>query len=181
MRIPKDVWITAGVMVGMGVLFVTLVWWPARQQAQRNQARIKGAAERVSQVSTNEAELLRLTQEVEDLEALLARDEHIVPDAPELPSLLRGLTESVRDRNVVDQNLSAGNFERYADYAVVPVSINFRASFLEAAGVIESLEKQRRLTSLKRTVLGVEGPNDTAVAAQLELAAYYTTDPEVMR
>lgn len=180
MRFPKDVWITLIVLVSMVSLFVTLVWWPSHQKINQHEARIQGAAERFAQVSASEAELLRLQQDVADLQELLAADEHVVPDTPQLSFLLRGLTESVRDQGVEDQELNAQEFERFADYSVIPASVRFSSSFLEAAGVIEAVETQRRLTALNRTTLRSRaGRPGQGVSSELELVAYYTTDTEV--
>ncbi len=178
--IPKDVWVTAGVIVAMFSMYAGLVWWPAHRQRNLYETRAGGAMTRLTGISASEAELARLTQDVADLQVLLDADEHVVPGSPQLSSLLRSLTESVQDQGVVDQELRAQDFQRFKDYSVVPATLEFVAGFGESVNVLKAIEQHRRLTAVHRTSIRQERGlrSGGGLSASVQLSAFYTDDQE---
>ncbi len=179
-KVPADVWVTAAVVVGVLAGFFGLVWYPAHRQHTQFESRASGAVTRLSDIGVSEAELARLQEEVAALRTQIGNDPHVVPESPQLSSLLRSLTESARSQGVQDQELTTRDFQRFADFAVIPTNLEFEAGFASALAVVEAIENHRRLTGVERTEL--RGDNDAigrrGLQTRLELAAYFTGDGE---
>ncbi|MEM9753502.1 MAG: hypothetical protein AAF916_08965 [Planctomycetota bacterium] len=179
---PKDVLVTLAVVVGLGLLFVGAVWWPNSRSKADHQRRADEATQRLANITASEAQRLQLEQAVRDLEDGIETDEHYIPNAPQLSDMLRGLTESARASGVWEQELATDEFKRYAEFSVIPASLNFESGFASAIGVLESIEKQRRLTAVKRTALDRvrtnddEPPGQSRVSLELELVSFYAAE-----
>ncbi len=182
---PKDVLVTAGVIVGVALLFVGLVWWPNHRAKGTHERRAADAAQRLANIDASEAQRIQLEQQVRDLESGLETDQHFVPTSPQLSAMLRGLTDSARTSGVWEQELTADEFKRYADFSVIPASLRFDAGFASAMGVLEAIEKQRRLTAVQHTRLAyIPARTDQGSAGQsrvkmeIELVSFFARDQE---
>ncbi|MEM8783524.1 MAG: hypothetical protein AAGE65_11805 [Planctomycetota bacterium] len=180
---PKDVAVTAGTIAGLAVLFVGLVWWPNHRAKVSHEGRAAEATQRLANIDASEAQRIQLEQTVRDLESGLETDEHYVPTSPQLSAMLRGLTESARASGVWEQELTADEFKRYADFSVIPASLRFESSFGSALGVLESIEKQRRLTAVRRTEIdharASENDDGTSrVSLEMELVSFFAREQE---
>ncbi|MEM7577645.1 MAG: hypothetical protein AAF328_09230 [Planctomycetota bacterium] len=180
---PKDLLMASGVMAGLVLLFVGLVWYPNHRAKASNLSRAADATERLASIDASEAQRMQLEQTVRDLESGLETDEHYVPTSPQLSLMLRGLTESARESGVWEQELTADEFKRYADFSVIPASLEFESSFGSAIGVLESIEKQRRLTAVQRTELDHSRSTDdqagqSRVNLEVELVSFFAREQE---
>ncbi|MEM1027097.1 MAG: hypothetical protein AAGJ38_03350 [Planctomycetota bacterium] len=180
---PNDLIVTASVIAGLFLLFVGVVWYPNYRAKSSNISRAAEATERLANIDASEAQRLQLEQTVRDLESGLETDEHYVPTSPQLSMMLRGLTESARESGVWEQELTADEFKRYADFSVIPASLEFESGFGSAIGVLESIEKQRRLTAVQRTELeharGTEEHiGESRVNLELELVSFFSREQE---
>ncbi|MEM1098928.1 MAG: hypothetical protein AAGH92_09075 [Planctomycetota bacterium] len=182
---PNDVYITTGVIAGFVLLFVGVVWFPNHRAKASNLQRASDATERLATIDASEAQRLQLEQTVRDLESGLETDEHYVPTSPQLSLMLRGLTESARASGVWEQELNADEFKRYADFSVIPASLDFQSSFGAAIGVLEAIEKQRRLTAVQRTEIdyarNAGQTGGSSVNFEVELVSFFSREQEEPR
>ncbi|MEM1097690.1 MAG: hypothetical protein AAGH92_02760, partial [Planctomycetota bacterium] len=97
----------------------------------------------------------------------------------------RGLTESARASGVWEQELNADEFKRYADFSVIPASLDFQSSFGAAIGVLEAIEKQRRLTAVQRTEIdyarNADQTGGSSVNFEVELVSFFSREQEEPR
>lgn len=184
-RIPKDVWITAGVLVAVTACFGAFVLYPAYRERQTNTARLEGAKARLAEVNASQVELDQLSVEVAELRELAAADEYFVPEEPELSPLLRGWTESIRKQGIQDQELVTQDFKQFAEYSVIPVSLEFESGFAQVRAALEAIETHRRLTAVEHMELRVrsngrsdEAETDPLVEASLSMNTYFTEPQE---
>jgi hypothetical protein len=181
---PRDILVASTAVAALVLLFVGLVWYPNHRARIVHAQRADDATQRLASITASEAQRLQLEQAVRDLESGLEADEHFVPTSPQLSAMLRGLTDAARASGVWEQELNTDEVERYADFSLIPASLKFEAGFASAIGVLEAIEKQRRLTAIQSTRIAhvrQQEPDPEAmsrVRLDLDLVSFFSQKTE---
>jgi len=174
MRIDKDqlkVFIVLALVVGG---FAVGIWMPARQQRRVLQDRIDQAEQKLRQARESPS-LKKWNKTVASLEQQLASSRQRVPPRNELATVLRGLSEVLSKRNVMDQSVSTAPAQRFGSFGVTPITVKFRGSFPDAHAVVQRIEQMPRLIQVDRfEVDRGEVTESGPVRVYLELSAFFS-------
>ena len=178
-RITKDVWVTVASLAAVVTVFGGLLWYPTLKERMQYASRQQGAESRLAEINATQAELDRLSVEVAQLRERVAADDFYVPGRPELSPMLRGWTESVERQGIRGQELVTSEFERYAEYSMIPASLDFSAGFDSLFEALRAIETHPRLTAVQSLELRAEpadnaGFDEPVVEVSLELNTYFT-------
>ena len=174
MRIESDVIKTTGVLAGAALLFVLIAWLPSRLEAGGLQRRLAAAKTELAQGQEAQQQLAVLRQEVINLENQVNSYDRQVPDDLQMAELMRQISSALHQHDASDLSARNGEEFRGAQYNIVPLTLQFRASFVDLYLFLEQLESMRRLVRVDK--LDLDGDRDDPAAkldVQLQLSAFY--------
>lgn len=161
------------------LLMVGIMWYPSHAQRQTLRKHIE-TYEVALGLSGGGADLRQLAQQVDRLEEQVQQQTGYVPDSAQAGEVYQGIAAAFRGFEVRDREISTRNAAEYAEYGVMPVSVEFQAGFDEAFGVIRELESARRMMRLDRVEIesGRRDAESQSLSVQIELSAFFSLPPE---
>jgi Tfp pilus assembly protein PilO len=173
MRLERDQW-QAGAFLGAVVLvFVVGHAYPRQREEVQLRARIEKAQQALGFDRKSAQSLVQLASEVEQLQRTVDSVDRLVPETPELATLLRAVGEALKSQGVRDEEIVAQPVVRGKQYSVIPLSLTFRGGFPQAFAAIKHVEDLKRLIRVHRVELlrgnqGLSAPLDV----RIELCAF---------
>lgn len=156
------------------VIFGAGLWWPAHAERTDLQSRIDHAQRELDRDLADAEHLPELHQRVEELREALSGAHRYVPREDELDQLLRDLTQAMQTYAVADADLTTRETRRFAEYSLVPMTLEFRSSFPAAFGVIEQIETMSRLVRIDRMEIEPAQRDELSpVHVRLELSTFF--------
>ncbi len=159
----------------LAVLFVAFgmgLWWPAHNERQELQQRIDAARLKLDRNYAGASELPMLHRRVMQLGKTLEGAQRYVPQKDELDHLLRDLTTAMQTHHVKNAELVTSETKAFAGYSLVPMALQFEASFPQVFGVLDRVESMSRLVRIDE--LEVE-PKDKAEGSPLTVKIKLST------
>jgi Tfp pilus assembly protein PilO len=145
MRIERDQVKTLIVFAILLVGFSVGLWLPARAERARLQERIDSARDTLGMDLAQSKGLVKLHQVVTELRQTCNGAQQYVPQEDEMADVLRGLTESLVEMGVREQEVTTREVKHFAHYSVIPLELNFHSSFPMAYEVLRQIESRPRL------------------------------------
>lgn len=175
MRIEKDQMLTVGIVLALGVLFAFAVWMPASQQDRKLEQRIDAAKDELGMTAVAKDEFVRLNDRVSQLRRVVRGAQRYVPANDEIAEVVRGINMALRTHDVTEQEMIARQAKRYADFAEIPLSVEFESSFPVVFGALEQIESMPRLIRVDRLSL-MSFPDEPArpLEVQMQMSTFYT-------
>lgn len=176
MQIEKDQILTLAAVAILAGVFVFAIWMPGRQRSDQLDRRIDKARVELGMTPVARQELLALHSEVNRLQSVINGAQQYVPVDDEIAAVVRGINESLRIHGVTEQEMITRQSEYYADYAAIPVTIEFRSSFPAVFGTLRQIEQMPRLIRVDR--LTVQGDADNParpLEVQVQLSTFYSS------
>lgn len=145
MHIEKDqvkALAAAGVLL---VVFVAAVLLPLRHQRGKYQQRIADAEQALG-IDLREARgVSKLNDEVVELRQVVEGAQQYVPQSDELADVLRGLSEALTSHGIIEREMQTKPTTHHHAYSVIPIQLQFHASYPAVHGVLQQIERMRRL------------------------------------
>jgi Tfp pilus assembly protein PilO len=164
-------------LLGLLALFAGGVLLPYGIKDARLRERIEAARADLGIGEVDNAGLVRLYGEVEDLREQVGGRGQYVPNEDEISLVLQDLTLLINAPGVTGQEIITNKTKMFLDYNILPVKMQFSAPFATAYDLV------RRIESLSRVVrvdgLELEAQDDypfRPLVVSLELSAFYASD-----
>ncbi|MCC6682729.1 MAG: type 4a pilus biogenesis protein PilO [Phycisphaeraceae bacterium] len=145
MRIEKDqkrAMLTAGIML---TVFTAALLVPLRFQRASYQHRIDDARQALGIDLADTKGLAKLNSEVAGLRQVINGAQQYVPDQDEMADVMRGLSEALDAFGVTERQVQTQTTQHYQKYSVMPITLQYRASFPSVFGVLRRIEQMQRL------------------------------------
>ncbi len=174
MSIERDVLKTAAVLLAMVTLFVLIVWLPSRLQAEHLVTRIADAEAELHAGDAARKKRPALESRVAELRQQVNATAKFVPADADLAELMRDLYSTLQQHAARDINTQHGDEVRGARYYTVPITIRFRATFVDTFLIIERIESMHRLIRIdKLDVLGNRDNPQELLDVTVRISAFY--------
>jgi Tfp pilus assembly protein PilO len=172
MWIDRDEWKVLAALAVIVVAFAIGIWLPARSERAGLHERIEHAENQLAKARAS-PDLSTWHEAVSTLRRELQGAQRRVPQDDELSRVLRGITNALNERGVRRQEVVTQEIERLDAYNVIPITVNFQGSFMDAYHVMERVEQMPRLIQVEQ--LHVKKPNDgaEALAVHMELSTFF--------
>lgn len=169
MRIEKDQVRTLSAAGIMLAIFAAAVLAPLHVQRANYQHRID-AAKRALGIDLVETKgLAKLNSDVASLRQVINGAQQYVPEQDEMADVMRGLSEALDSFGVTERQVQTQTTQHYQKYSVMPISLQYRASFPAVFGVLRRIEQMQRLIRVDELVVRQES-NDDLEPLQIKLS-----------
>ena len=146
--------------LGLVVLVAAMAWlfiYPGYREAAAFRREVTNLKNKIAGLSTQNNQVVKLAERVEEARARVGSDCKIIPESPEIAELIRKLSLPVDGASVVDQTFTAGSPDEIpvGDKATVksmPLKVEMNATFDSIFALLRSAESVNRLvrvTSVK--------------------------------
>lgn len=173
---------TAGLLAaGVGLLI-----WPAYRENHEIHERIDMLTRKAGELDARQVEAAKLEQERDALRDQVHSDLKIIPDAPDIASLIRKLSLPVDGLSVHDQEFVAGQSSAALlapDEAIqaTPLTIELTATFDTVFALLRAVESMDRLVRIASVHMGLERSKDGSMeggqlTASVGLEAIYVQE-----
>jgi Tfp pilus assembly protein PilO len=176
MKINRDTARLWSALIGLIVLFAAAVLLPFGIRDARLQTRIDAARDDLGIADVDNAGLVRLHGEVQDLRAQVAGRGQSIPDEQEISLVLKDLSQLINAPGVSGQEIVTDKAKYFADYNILPVKIQFNAPFATAFDLVKRIETLSRVVRIDQ--LNVEAEPDyprQPLTINLELSAFFAS------
>jgi hypothetical protein len=165
-------WVIAGAV--LGGLFIG-VWYPYHHLRSQMQRQIDEARVELGLSLDGSDDWTTLPTHVAMLRERTRGAQKYVPQQDEIAEVLRGLTTSLDAHGVTRPEVTTKKAKHFADYSVIPVSVQFTAQFPETFGVLKRLESLPRLIRIERLELESNARERWApLTVGLELSTFFS-------
>ncbi len=167
---------TVVVVLAMLVLFAGGVLVPYGFRDAALQRRIDTARSQLGIDGVDDAGLVRLYDEVQDLRTQIDGRGRYIPDEDRISLVLNDFSGLINAPGVTGQEIVTVAPGRYADYNILPVKIQFSAPFATAYDLVARIEQLSRVVRIDR--LSIEAETDyprQPLTVNLELSAFFTS------
>ena len=175
MPIERDQLKTLAIIVSLGLVFAVVIWLPGHFARQKIQTRITSARHELGIMPDHKAGLSSWYTQVVNLRQTVNGAQKYVPEQDELADVLRGITQAMQDNPVESPELTTRDVTHFANYSVIPVSLQFSAHFPDVFGVLDAIEQMPRLIRIERLDIA-SNPNDPGqrLSVKLELSTFFS-------
>jgi Tfp pilus assembly protein PilO len=150
------------------------IWLPARQERTSLQQRIDKAQGMLAKARQSPS-VKSWHQTVASLEKRVAGSTQRVPARNELVQVLRGVSEVLNKRGVVDQQVSTEPAEPFGQFASTRVVVKFKGTFPDAHAVVNRVEGMPRLIQVDQfEVANLSSGGAKPLRVHLELRAFFS-------
>jgi len=177
MKIKSEILKTVVVILAMLVLFACVVMVPYGYRDTALQQRIDTARSKLGIDGVDDAGLVRIYDEVQDLRKQLEGRGQYIPEEDHISMVLQDFSGLINAPGVTGQEIITVKPGRYADYNILPVKIQFSAPFATAFDLVARIEKLSRVVRIDR--LDIEAEPDyprQPLTVNLELSAFFTSE-----
>lgn len=173
MRIERDQLILLGMMAVVAAVFTVAVYLPIRSQQSQSQEQIRAYKTQLGIDLAGSKELPTLEKEVAALREACSGAQRDVPTQSELGDLIKALSGELERQQVRDRETQMRPVMQGADYSVLPVSLQFTASFRSLYSFLNQVESMTRLIRIDRLEL-TGTPEGGMLNARIELSTFFT-------
>jgi len=174
MRIESDYIKTGIAMAALIVLFIAGVWMPDRLQAASLRQRMSEAQQQLDAGQAASVKLRALRPQTTELRQRVEATAKYVPVESEIAELMRELHTTLQRCDARDIATRHGNEFRGMNYTVIPITLEFRSSFIDAFVFVEHIESMSRLVRVDRLqVMGKRDHPGALLDVTVELSAFY--------
>ncbi len=178
MRIERDQARVAVLICAGAVVFAVGAWWPQYRREQALGRRIALAQQEIQNDDGPSADLAGLARQVADLQSTLDASAQHLSQPDELAEALKYLSARMEALHLTDQQIVTGSLRSEPHYAILPLTLQFRASFPSAFALVKEIESMPRLARVVRLSLANDASRtDRPVAVSLEMELFFTPTP----
>lgn len=177
MKIKSELLKTTLTLAGMVAVFAGCVLVPYGLRDARFQKDVDQAREQLGINEVDNAGLVRLYEQVQELRDEMEDRGRYVPDEDQISLVIKDLSQLINAAGVSGQEFVTSKPDYYADYNIMPVKIQFNAPFATAydlVGQVETLSRVVRIDHLSVTA-GPDYPVQP-LTVNLELSAFFVND-----
>jgi Tfp pilus assembly protein PilO len=155
----KAILIIVAIALALGVG----IWGPAAYQRSGLRATADQIHKELGTEPDATAQCGNIYSEVIALRREAEGEQNIIPDTDQLAKFQRRFTETLMTHGMTETNKVTQPIRHFADYSVMPVSLDFTGSFTGGYGVLQQIEAMPRLIridalKISRPVSNTEGP-----------------------
>lgn len=160
------------VILGVFVLLAGAVWYGSYRQRAGYEARIATARKQLGIDLAPAQGLSELNSRVARMRARVSGAQRHVPQQDRITDVFRSMDQAMRRHGVRDPQIIAEEARAYANYSLVPLTIELQCGFRSLYGVLSEIESMPRLMRIDR--LSIDRPRhrsaeDPAEALNVEL------------
>lgn len=164
-------------LLGMLAVFAGAVLVPYGIKDARLRERIEAARADLGIGEVDNAGLVRLYGEVEDLREQVGGRGQYVPNEDEISLVLQDLSRLINAPGVTGQEIVTHKAKMFLDYNILPIRMQFSAPFATAFDLVKRIESLSRVVRVDG--LSVEAAEDyplKPLVVNLELSAFFASD-----
>ncbi len=174
MRIERDMWKTTIILAGMIVLFVLMVWLPGRVHARQLEQRRIAAQTLLKEGTEAREQIPTLQAHVDELRLLVDATSRYVPHEPQLAELMRQLSQTLEEHKAQNVSTRHGVAFQGERYTTIPITLQFRATFVNLFLIVERIESMHRLVRIdKLDVLGSRDNSEALLDVSMQISAFH--------
>ena len=173
-RISKSrrilIWVATVVLLTGAFAF--LRYLPARGEITTLRGQLEGIEQRLRQARIRKANLAKFEAEQIEVEAKFAEALQLLPNAREIPSLLRSVNEQGSNTGLVFQ-LFNPKPERARDFYVeIPVAVELSGRYRDVTQFFDRVSRMERIINILNVTMQPERPLSTKLVMRCDLVTY---------
>jgi Tfp pilus assembly protein PilO len=165
------------IVAGVALLAAVIAYWfllfsPLQQDIADRETRIEAERQQLSVLQAKLAQLSQMKEEAARNEARLLELAKMVPDSPELPSLILQIQDLAAEAGIDFMTITPGEATPAAAFQVIPLQLQFTGSFFDVNDFIYRAEQLAaapgRLLAVQTVSLALSGaPTSTTASPKL--------------
>jgi Tfp pilus assembly protein PilO len=153
MRIESDQLRTFGLLLTLTAAWALGLWWPDQQRQASARRRIAEANHRIEAYRDSSAQLAPLSKELLQLRQVVDSSSKQMPQEDQLANLLKQLSTGMNAHQLTDQDVLTQPIQHGKQYSLVPLTLNFKGTFLQIFGFVKQVESLPRMIRITRLEL----------------------------
>lgn len=172
--IMKDSCIVLGVLVGLLVIAVLVVYAPQGQKLDELRASIVTRQLGLSTDATKASIVPQMLQEVEEMKKKYKNFDQRLPQRRELGGFLREISQNMGHSGLADPLIEPGNPSREELFHTLPIIMQFKGSYLSLAEFLKRIDAMERVTRVRRINVAREKKKSGELDIELRMNIYFT-------
>ena len=165
---------TLTILIALCLTFALGMWLPFRARRAQAEQTLAGLGQSIGEEQKGAVGLAALGHRIVSLSQVVARFDKTVPRQPELASLLRELTDELKEQEAASLDIRPGATVEGDAYCLVPISLRFGGSFRTLFEFLRHVESMDRLVQIH--YVSAEGDPKSAsgrLTVEIEMSAFY--------
>lgn len=182
MRIESDQLRTFGLLLVLTSAWAVAMWWPDQQRQASAQRRIIEAKHRIESNRGASAQLASLSKELVQLQQVVDSSPKQMPQEDQLANLLKQLSTEMNAHHLAEQDVLTQPIQHGKEYSMVPLTLNFKGTFLEIFSFVKKVESLPRMIRITRLEIHHRPQKaGESLAVSLDLCAFFAPGQEAQK
>jgi Tfp pilus assembly protein PilO len=178
-KLTKENWIMAGILVALVLTAVFAVYLP--QSRQRDQINSQVVSEKLSmETDLKTCQVVpELVRQVDEMKNRYRNLDRRLPKQKELGGFLREISANLLQARLVNQIIEPGKPDQEDLYHTLPIMMKFEGNYLSLANFLKRIDDMERLTRVQKMSISLDrdaskDKPEGNVSIELQLNIYFT-------
>ena len=172
--IAKDSCIVLGVLAGLLIAAVLLVYVPQGQKLDELRAKIVTRQLSLSADATKASVVPQMLRDVEEMKRQYKNFDQRLPQRRELGGFLREISGNLERSGLADPLIEPGNPSREELFHTLPIIMRFKGSYLSLADFLKRIDAMERVTRVRRINALRDKKKNGELDIELRMNIYFT-------